>query len=52
MKLVLWLLALCTVAAVMALAAKHNNGYVLLVAQPYRIELSLNMLVAGADLLS
>lgn len=45
MKLVFWLLALCTAAAVMALAAKHNNGYVLLVAQPYRIELSLNMLV-------
>ena len=45
MKLVFWLLALCTAAAVIALAAKHNNGYVLLVAQPYRIELSLNMLV-------
>jgi len=45
MKLVFWLLALCTAAVVMALAAKHNSGYVLLVAQPYRIELSLNMLI-------
>ncbi len=45
MKLTIWLLALFAVAAVVALAAKHNSGYVLLVAQPYRIELSLNMLV-------
>ena len=45
MKLVIWLLALFAAAAAIALAAKHNNGYVLLVVQPYRIELSLNMLV-------
>lgn len=45
MKLTIWLLALFAAAAVVALAAKHNSGYVLLVAQPYRIELSLNMLV-------
>lgn len=45
MKQAFWLLALCTAAVVMALAAKHNSGYVLLVVQPYRIELSLNMLV-------
>ena len=45
MKLVIWLLALFAAAAAIALAAKYNNGYVLLVVQPYRIELSLNMLV-------
>ncbi len=46
MKLVFWLLALCIAAAAVALAAKYNSGYVLLVVQPYRIELSLNLLLA------
>lgn len=45
MKLVLWLLALFAAAVAAMLAARYNNGYVLLVAQPYRIELSLNLLV-------
>lgn len=45
MKLVFWLLALCIAAVAVALAAKYNTGYVLLVVQPYRIELSLNLLV-------
>ena len=45
MRLVFWLLALCIAAVAVALAAKYNSGYVLLVVQPYRIELSLNLLV-------
>lgn len=46
MKLVFWLLALCIAAVAVALAATYNSGYVLLVVQPYRIELSLNLLLA------
>jgi len=45
MKLAFWLLTLFLAAGVIALAAKYNTGYVLLVAQEYRIELSLNMLL-------
>ena len=45
MKLAFWLLALFLAAGVIALAAKYNSGYVLLVVQSYRIELSLNMLL-------
>ena len=45
MKAAFWLLALFGVAVAATLAAKYNNGYVLVVAQPYRIELSLNLLV-------
>jgi HemY protein len=43
MKAVFWLLVLFAVAIAATLAAK-NNGYVLVVAQPYRIELSLNLM--------
>ena len=45
MKLLFWLLGLFAAAVAVTLAAKYNTGYVLLVAQPYRIELSLNLLV-------
>ena len=45
MKLVFWLLTLILAAGAIAFAAKYNSGYVLLVAQEYRIELSLNMLL-------
>ena len=45
MKAAFWLLALFVVAVAATLAAKYNNGYVLVVAQPYRIELSLNLLM-------
>lgn len=44
MKAVLWLLALFAAAVATTLAAKYNSGYVLVVAQPYRVELSLNLL--------
>ncbi len=45
MKLAFWLLALFIAAGVIALAAKYNSGYILIVMQSYRIELSLNMLL-------
>jgi HemY protein len=41
----LWLLALFMIAVAVTIAATYNSGYVLIVAQPYRIELSLNLLV-------
>lgn len=44
MKFLLWLLVLFAVAVAVTLAA-HNNGYVLLVYPPYRIELSLTLFV-------
>ena len=44
MKVVLWLLALFAVAVAVTLATRYNSGYVLVVAQPYRIELSFNLL--------
>ncbi len=45
MKGAIWLVVLFLFAVVVAFAASSNNGYVLVVAQPYRIELSLNLLV-------
>jgi HemY protein len=45
MKIAFWILTLIVAAGVIAFAAKYNSGYVLLVAQEYRIELSLNMLL-------
>ncbi len=45
MKPMFWLLALFIAAVMVAVAAKYNSGYVLLVVQPYRIELSLNLLL-------
>jgi len=43
-----WFLVLAAAAVVAALAVKLNTGYALLVAPPYRIELSLNLLLAIA----
>lgn len=42
-----WLLALFALAAVMALAARFNEGYALIVMAPYRIEASLNLLIVA-----
>lgn len=44
MKGALWLLALFLIAVAVTLAARYNSGYVLIVAGPYRVELSLNLL--------
>src|ERR1700681_1811494 len=44
MRFLFWFLLLAVAAVVAALAAKLNSGYALLVAPPYRVELSLNLL--------
>lgn len=51
MRALIWLVVLFAVAAGLAVAARYNDGYVLVVANPWRVELSLNLLVvllAGA----
>jgi HemY protein len=45
MRFLFWFLLLAVSAVVVALAIKLNAGYALLVAPPYRIELSLNLLL-------
>lgn len=45
MRFLFWFLLLAAAAVAAALAVKLNAGYALLVAPPYRIELSLNMLL-------
>ena len=45
MRFLFWFLLLAIAAVVAALAARLNAGYALLVAPPYRIELSLNLLL-------
>jgi len=45
MRFLFWFLLLAVVAVVAALAAKLTHGYALLVSPPYRIELSLNLLL-------
>ena len=50
MRWVFWILGLFALAVVVALALRFNDGYALLVWPPYRVELSLNLLLilAGA----
>ncbi len=45
MRFALWSVILAALAVGVALFAKHSDGYVVIVAAPYRIELSLNLLV-------
>lgn len=45
MRGLFWLLALFAAAAGLALAARVNDGYVLLVFPPWRLEISLNLLL-------
>ena len=45
MRLLFWLIALCSVAVGLAIAAYYNHGYVLIIYPPKRIDLSLNMFV-------
>ncbi|MBV2235639.1 MAG: heme biosynthesis protein HemY [Sterolibacterium sp.] len=45
MRALLWFLALATLAVALALAARYNTGYVLLVLPPWRMELSLNLMI-------
>lgn len=45
MRTLFWIIALFAIAAGLVVAARFNTGYVLLVAPPYRVELSLNLLL-------
>jgi len=45
MRLAIWSVILAAIAVGVALFARQSTGYVVVVAPPYRIELSLNMLV-------
>jgi HemY protein len=44
MRTLLWLLILAALAVGLAVAARYNDGYALLVLPPWRVELSLNLL--------
>ena len=46
MRALFWILVLAALAVAITLAARYNAGYVLLVLHPYRVELSLNLLIA------
>lgn len=45
MKALFWIIALFAIAVGLVIAARYNDGYVLLVVPPYRIEVALNLLV-------
>jgi HemY protein len=46
MRLLFWLIAIAAVAAGLVAAGRYNTGYALLVFPPYRLEISLNLLLA------
>lgn len=45
MRTLFWIIALIAMAVGLVIAARLNTGYVLLVVPPYRVELSLNLLL-------
>ena len=45
MRFALWSVLLAAIAVAIALLAKDSSGYVVIVSSPYRVELSLNLLV-------
>jgi HemY protein len=45
MRALLWMLTLGALAVGLALAAQYNDGYALFVLPPWRVELSLNLLI-------
>ncbi len=45
MRTLLWFLTLAALAVGLSLAARYNDGYALLVLPPWRLELSLNLLL-------
>jgi len=47
MRALFWLLALFALAVGVSLAARYNDGYVLVVLPPWRVELSLNFLIVA-----
>ena len=44
MKALFWIIALIALAVGLVVAARYNDGYVLVVLPPYRVEVSLNLL--------
>lgn len=44
MKTLFWIIALIALAVGLVVAARYNDGYVLVVLPPYRVEVSLNLL--------
>lgn len=48
MKLLFWVIALFALAAGLVVAARYNTGYVQFVLPPYRVEISMNLLVVIA----
>jgi len=46
-RFAIWSVVLAVLAVGIALLARQSDGYVVIVAAPYRIELSLNLLVVG-----
>lgn len=47
MRAIIWLVGIVVLAVCFTLAARYNNGYLLLVLPPYRVEFSLNFLVVA-----
>ena len=45
MKALFWFIAIFALAVGLVVAARYNNGYVLVVLPPYRVEISLNLLL-------
>lgn len=45
MRTLLWLIGLFSLAVLLSLAARYNTGYALLVVPPWRIQVSLNLLI-------
>ena len=45
MRTLIWMIGIFAVAVGVAMVAGLNDGYVLLVAPPWRVQLSLNLLV-------
>src|SRR5262245_33644971 len=56
MRILLWLLLLASLAVGLAITAHYNDGYVLFVVPPWRMEISLNLLlvllIVGSALIS
>jgi len=48
MRVLFWLLILAALAVALALAARYNDGYVLLVLPPWRAEVSLNLFLLAS----
>ena len=45
MKALIWIVGIVALAVAVTLAARYNDGYLLLVLPPWRVEFSLNMLI-------